>query len=788
LAQAWQSGGRKYRYLRNHYLADEFDKADNELILRGAPTEMPPGRVHVAAPLQTPVTIVHPSGGLQEYGRMFRRHALFIAFISLGCALVGLSIAAVQPAAYRSQAALEVLSPNENLLNLNTLDPSASQGSPESYVDTQTKILQGDELIERAVLKLHLDRRPELFRETSLLDKLRLAKQPPASPPVPLTRDEMIERIKEGLAIHSSVQSRVVEVQFDWNDGEFAAEFPNTLANELIEQNLEGRYQSAQATAAWLAGPLKELKANLERSEAALQLYARDKGLVVNQEKGGTVTEARLRQVQDELSKAQADRATKQARYEIAASAPPESLADVLDYGPLRDTQARLTDLRRQLAELNATYAPTYFKVKNVQAQVVELETTLRREQGNILERILNDFQAAKRRESLLQLSYDTQAEHVSKEAGVAARYETLKSEVDVNRAIYGPVLQKVKEAGIASAIRASNIRVISHAKPPTHPFKPKPIYQAGSGLLAGLFMASAIILVREQTNRRIRFPGETSLDLNLAELGTIPSHSGKMIHRETKLVNLSATAGYFSFNRPKPGAGLIDWDRDVSGLAESLRSTLASLWFAGKKQRRMRVFIVTSPGAHEGKTTLVGQLGAALANTNRRVLLIDADLRRPRLHRMFDVDKRWGLGNILESDRPIEDYSFREMFLGTVVPGLHILPSGTGIGNVAGLRYQARLTEVMNRARLEFHAVLIDTPPVLQFADARILGTLADAAILVFRAGETSRDAAAAALHRLQEDGITVLGSILNDWNPKDTHYGYGAYDYGAYQDQRKS
>ncbi len=765
-------------------MPEEFDKADNELMLRGFPAEMPPSRVHVTPPPQTPVIVVQPTGGLQEYGRMFRRHALFITLISLGCTLVGLSIAFLQPPAYRSQAALEVLSPNENLLNLNNLDPSASTDSPASYVDTQTRILQGDELIDRAALKLHLDGRPELFRRTSLFSKLR-ANQPM----VPLTRDEIVERIKEGLTIRSSAQSRVVEVQFEWSDEQLAADFPNTLANELIEQNLEGRFQSAQKTAAWLAEPLKELKANLERSEDALQSYARGAGLVVNQEKGGTVTEARLRQVQDELSKAQADRATKQARYEIAVSAPPESLGDVLDYGPLRDTQARLTDLHRQLAELNATYAPTYFKVKNVQAQVVELETTLRREQGNILERILNDYQAAKRRESILQLSYDTQAEHVSKEAGVAARYETLKSEVDVNRAIYGPVMQKVKEAGIASAIRASNIRIISRAKPPAHPFRPKPIYQGGSGLLAGLFLASAIVLVREQTSRRIRFPGETSLDLNLPELGTIPARSGsKMIRRDTKLVNLSPGAGYFSFTGRKPAIGIIDWDRDASGFAESLRSTLASVWFAGKKQRRMRVFVVTSPGASEGKTTLVSQLGAALANTNRRVLLIDGDLRRPRLHRMFDIDKRWGLGNILESDRPIEDYAFREMYLGTVVPGLHILPSGTGIGTVAGLRYQDRLTEFMNRARLEFHAVLIDTPPVLQFADARILGTLADAAILVFRAGETSRDAAAAALCRLQEDGIAVLGSILNDWNPKDTRYGYGAYDYSAYQDQRKS
>jgi succinoglycan biosynthesis transport protein ExoP len=767
-------------------VADYLDKVDMELMLRGAPTEMPARRVHLGPPPDSPVIVLPTTGGLQEYGRMFRRNIFFITCVSLGSALVGLSIALPQEPEYRSQAALEVLSPNENLLNLNSLDPASSTGSPESYVEAQTKVLQGDELIERTALKLHLDRRQELFRHPSLLSKLRRSSEQAS----PLTHDEMIDRLKENLTIHSSVQSRVVEVQFEWSDRGLAAEFPNALANELIEQNLEGRYKSAQKTAEWLAEPLKELKANLEHSENALQAYARGAGLVVNQEKGGTVTEARLRQVQDELSKAQADRAIKQAHYEIASSAPPESLADVLDFGPLRDTQARLTDLRRQLAELNATYAPTYFKVKNVQAQVSELETTLRREQGNILERIRNDYSAAKRRESLLQASYDTQAQQVSQEAAVAARYETLKNEVDVNRAIYGPVMQKVKEAGIASAIRASNIRIISHAKPAAHAFKPKPIYHTGAGLLAGLFLATAIVLVREQTARRIRFPGESAVALNLVELGAIPSHRGsRIIHSDCKLVSLTPAAGRWSFAGRKSITGVIDWDNDASALAESLRSTLASVWLvAGKRQRRMRVFVVTSPGASEGKTTLVSQLGAALANTNRRVLLIDGDLRRPRLHRMFGVDKSWGLGNILESDRPIEDYSFREMFSSTEVQGLYVLPSGAGIGTVAGLRYQDRLTEFMSRTRLEFHAVLIDTPPMLQFVDARILGTLADAVVLVFRAGETSRDAAAVALRRLQEDGITVLGSILNDWNPKDTPYGYGAYDYSAYQNEKTS
>jgi Mrp family chromosome partitioning ATPase len=162
-------------------------------------------------------------------------------------------------------------------------------------------------------------------------------------------------------------------------------------------------------------------------------------------------------------------------------------------------------------------------------------------------------------------------------------------------------------------------------------------------------------------------------------------------------------------------------------------------------------------------------------------VLIVDGDLRKPSLHRSFGLKNDFGLAEVLEDIRPIDDYAFLELFQETDVDGLYLLAAGTGAANVAGMRYHERLAELMCRIRLEFQAVLIDTPPALEFSDARVLGGLSDAAILVFRAAETTRDAAAATLRRFEEDGIPVLGSVLNDLDPRDAQRHYGSY-YRAY------
>ncbi len=750
-----------------------YEQSDLGLMLRGRAGEVPQIRVELIVP-PAPELAAPGNGALREYLTIFRRHLALVTAAGFGCALISYLMTLPQRPAYRAETVLEVQSPNDNFLNFRDFDPSAGVG-PESYVEAQVKTLEGDDLIERTASKLALWERPKLWRSPSLVSawKSRLKLGNKAQPAA--THDDMVSYLKDGLKVHSGAQSRVVGIQFESLDPKFSADFANALANELIDQNLETRMQSAERTAQSLAGRLRDLRLQMEKSGNELQAYAGATGLILDQT-GGTAADEKLRQIQSELLRAQAERAAKQAKYEVAAAATPGSLPEIADTGALRDTQARLTDLKRQHAELSSTFAPTYYKVKVLAAQISELESILKKEQTNVLDRIQNDYRSALGREKLLEQSYAEQTKVASGQAAATVHYNTLKHEVETSRVLYDAMLQKVREAGIAAAVRGSNIRILNRAKAPSNPYRPKPVMNAATGLLAGLFLAAAFVLIRDQTDGTIRDPGEIASHLGVTELGTIPA-SGRgfdsLAMTASRKRRITSRLGLNLGFRGGPS----DWVRSGSRLAESFRSTLASLWFASKNGDQMRVFVLTSPNSGDGKSTIVSHLGVTMAHTKRRILLIDADLRRPTLHKMFGLDGHRGLADILEEQRPIEDYSFGELFQETEFPELFVLPGGAGGLNVASLRFHDRLIDLILRVRMEFEVVLIDTPPVIESADARILGLLADGVVLVFRASRTTRNAAWVTIRRFQDDGAPVVGTILNDWKSKNTRYGYGAY-----------
>jgi capsular exopolysaccharide synthesis family protein len=209
----------------------------------------------------------------------------------------------------------------------------------------------------------------------------------------------------------------------------------------------------------------------------------------------------------------------------------------------------------------------------------------------------------------------------------------------------------------------------------------------------------------------------------------------------------------------------------------------MASIMFSVESQNgQPHVFVITSPGQGEGKTTSTCNLGIALAEINRRVLLVDGDIRLPRLHSVFDLENSRGLSDILSENKPVKDYLMEELVLKTNIPGLYVLPSGSVRTDLSPLLYSPRLPDLFNRFRSEFTVTLIDTPPVLNLPDARVVGRSADSVILVLRANTTTRHQAAKAIRYLEEDNTPILGTILNDWNPNTAGYAR-YYSTGSYR-----
>lgn len=733
---------------------------------------------------EAPKTPAAEAAGLLEYGRVLGRHKGILALVVAVCTLTGVLVSLPQEKVYQAYATLEIQGINENFLNLRDVDPTAGGGNvpAEVYLETQLKILQSETLVDRVVAKLGLENRPEFGgRQPGRLDHwlrklgLRSAVQAP--------RLEARKKALENLKVRQARTSRIVEVVFDSTDPRVAADFANALAEEYIQQNVEVRWRSTQRTGEWLTRQLDDMKTKLTEAERRLQSYAQESDLVFTGERDNAAS-AKLRQIQEELSRAQADRVSRQSRYEMAAVAPPESLPEVLDSTILRDYEMRLLELKRQLAELRPSYKPAHYRVQRLESQAAELESALARERKNILDRVGNEYRSALRRESLLAAAYQGQTGKVSSQAAKSIHYDTLRREVDANRQLYESMLQKVKEAGIASAMKATNVRVVDEATPPAEPYKPNVPLNAGLGLLSGtclgivaVFLRERAERVRESGDRSIKGPGDLAY-LQVPELGVIPAD----------IIDLEPE-GRPSVKRYLPlgnngGQGRIELaaERQPSLVAESFRAALTSILMTTQGARRSHAMVVTSPAPSEGKTTAVSNLAITLAQIRARVLIVDADMRKPRMHDVFGLSNEWGLSSLLQAPTPWSEYPAGSLGLETRIPGLSVLPAGPETKHLLNLLYSPRLAELLKRLRQEYHMVLIDTPPMLHLSDARIIARLADSVILVLRAGQTTHDAALAARQRFAEDGTPVLGTILNNWDPATTGDRYGDGYYARY------
>ncbi len=309
----------------------------------------------------------------------------------------------------------------------------------------------------------------------------------------------------------------------------------------------------------------------------------------------------------------------------------------------------------------------------------------------------------------------------------------------------------------------------------PAGPIKPDPIdvILRRLGLASGLALAIGFVVSGEFINRSVRSPGESPFHLRVPELGVIPSRA--VIADQVLLPSILPGRA----EALKPKLELVTWQDRPSLLAEAYRNALASILTAHGKGRP-KVILITSAGHGEGKSTTVSNLGIALAEINQRVLLIDADLRKPRLHDVFNLPNTWGLTDLLREKSSLADCPLEALARRSEVDNLYVLPSGPGTVSITNLLYSGRMAALVDRVRRDFDITIIDTPPMSYLSDARVLGQLADAAILVIRAARTTRDEARAAKQRLVDDGIRVLGTILNAWEPKNkARYGY-SYGYG--------
>jgi succinoglycan biosynthesis transport protein ExoP len=717
--------------------------------------------------------------GIVAYWRMVMRHRWTVVLIACIGMIAGILFTLPQTPIFQARATLEVQGVNENFLNFKDLSPTSAPGGyvdPSYEILTDVKILESRSLLDQTVQRLIREKEPGApvltDRLTALRKLLRIA------PTQAVKREDAIRAAGGGIQIKASGTTRIIEVTCDSMDPRLAADFANTLVDQFIEKNLQDRWHTTERTGQWLTKQMDDLKIRLEKSEDILQAYATAVGLqFTGGDKGKdggreSVVESSVRLLQEDLLKARADRMMAQSKYELISSSPPEALPQVLDNATLHEYETKLTELRRQQAELSATLEPAHYKLRRIKGQIGELETAINAERSDIITRLGNDYKAAAKHEDLLSEEFGRQLLTVNDQAAKEVHYNILKREVDTNRQLYESMLEKVKESGIASAMRASNFRIVDVATPPGGPYKPNLLNNAMLGSMAGIFLGVVVVLLREQADRNIQQPGDSSQYIGIHELGVIPSERPMLLGRGRGHVTQVTLADGESEQKLE----LVTWQRQSSLVADCIRTVLTSIMFA---EEHPRVLVIASANPAEGKTTVASNLAIAMAEISQRVLLIDADMRRPRIHKIYELSNEIGLSSLLQEKQPLSTSMIVSAAQETLVRGLYVLTSGPSVANAATLLYSARLPEILQAARQNFDAVIIDSPPMLHLSDSRLLGRHSDAVLLVLRAGKTTRTAGLAAKQKFATDGTLILGTILTDWNPNENGYGY---DYKYY------
>jgi polysaccharide biosynthesis transport protein len=721
-------------------------------------------------PVQTVDAVPENIGsvGLDEIAStLWRRRLVLFAFVASGLALAILLSLFSKPV-YRARTAIRLQMPPDPYAAVAIQSPASDlEGSStsESYVQNEIKVLQSDSLAERVADRIdeEVPEKQERLPLSSPLKKLLAHfKRPETSSP----EQARIRLFHQALTVHTSLKSQVVEIYFDSADPLRAATAANAVVSEYIAMNREAEIKSAQDRTEWLSSQISDLKTKLDRENQDLKAFASASGLIYSTNQSA-LAEQRVSELQTQLTKAEAERAAMQSRYETAVSNAPESISEGADDTLLHEYEANLVEAEKDLSHLSSIYTPKNYKVTDAESRVAQIQASIQRERKSLIERLRTQYDSTVRLQSSIERAYRAQTQGLQSQSADVFRYNTLKHDLDTTQQLYDSLSQKIKEAEIASSLQTTNVRLIDAARPPATPYSPNfPLNAAiGSGL--GILVGMVTILIRDRGTIP-RGPGAQSRVLQLRELGSIPDASRAAVLGDTGLTPLA-------WKRDAPPLAMTTWHAQ-GPLTEAYSSTIASILFSPKFGKQHRTLTVTSVEPQEGKTTIIANLAILLAENLDRVLLIDADLRRPSLHRIFDACNDTGLTSLLASEEPIASVDLSRFLLATKVAGLFLLPSGPGVPSVTPLLRSPRMAEFLARAQQDFDWVLIDTPPTSLFSDARALGRLADSVILVFDEQRAHCDALTAACCQFAEDGTIVFGTIRNR---AKVHYGRRTHEY---------
>jgi capsular exopolysaccharide synthesis family protein len=713
---------------------------------------------------------------LLEYWRLLLKRKWTI----ISCVVVITVLVAIQSfratRLYEAVGRIAINRPNNDALGFKEMGTGMADEDYTVGLDTQATILESDAIALQVIKSLRLDQDPRFTGQP--------AKAPNPAIPVgsawlaPAQENGLLAAFHGGLKVKALPRTRILELRFLSTSPQLSARIVNEVANVYIEQNFKTKFESTEHTSEWLSKQLSDLQLKVETSQQRLVDYQKEHGIVGVDEKQNVIT-TKLDQLNKELTGAEMDRIQKESLYRISLEGKPELLPRetsgsdmVLDN--LRNQEGAF---KAQLAALTTQFGANYPKVKELNTQLKTVQQALQAELATRADRYRATYQAALEREKLLQDAFESQKHEANELSESAIQYNLLRRDYESNRQLYDGLLQRLKEAGVSAGLRSSNVQIIDQARVPMGPSQPNIPRNIATGFFLSLVGGIGLAFFLEMLDNSVRSPDQVELIAGLPTLGMIPSSVHLEHMRGTALKPLRTGSQIMP---QQESVETISYLRPQSQSAEAYRtlrtSILLSSWGTPPK-----VLLVTSPLAQEGKTTTSVNTAIVLAQRGARVLLVDADLRRPSVHRAFGLAQSPGLSEYLTgnlSECPITPWP--------QLPNLHVLPSGGSPPHPAELLGSGLMNDTIAEWRKQFDHIVIDTPPALSVTDAVLLSVQADSVILVIRSGQTTKQALRRARQLLAYVNSKIMGVVVNamDLNASDYYYYYGYYGkkYGYY------
>ncbi len=675
---------------------------------------------------------------LRSYWRILLKRRWLILGVVAAAIAISLLITLQTTPLYRSTTVMQIEKVDQQTMQVGTGEQMMYSGWDPDFLETQTQLLQSRALAERVANELKLDDAAlDRLQQPSPIGRLlgsfkatpeqKAGKAGDRDPANELRRATGV--IQGGLSIQPVRGATLVEVNFDSPVPSFSARVANAVADGFIASGMERKFGANSYAKTYLEDQLSQAKSKLEDSERQLVKFAQKENIVAPSESGQSLVGQNLSDLNSALATAQSQRIRAQARWNEARSAQGAALpADMLSNSILRTLQQQKADLQGQYQEKLQIYKPDYPTMKQLKGQLGELDKQIAGELSNIRASIKSEYDAAMSQESLLKTQLTALRGETLDVDSRSIDYNILKREVDTNRQLYDSLLQRYKQVGVTANVVSNNISVVDRALVPAAPFKPSLSKNVLLGLLGGLLLGTLIAFVLEFLDLTIKTPDDVEQRLKLPVLGIIPKLGAKQ--------SMVAAQG-----DPR------------SAFSEAYRSVRTSLQFSTERGVP-RVLLLTSPGGAEGKSTSAVALARNFAQLGKRVLLLEADLRNPSLHKVFGQNAQIGLSNLLAGDG-----SILSAVMTTDQERLDVILAGPLPPNPAELLSSSKLVSLLTVAMQHYDQIIIDGPPVLGIADAPILSSVAEGTLLILHSGKTKIDTGQAAVKRLMAARARVIG-----------------------------